>query len=239
MGLKSAAADIFEGTAAVVLGFLAVLLLLGGAAILLLGRDTAGKDWIELIGLCLASMGSAISALFGGIIRRQQLRDSEELERVKTQFAAALAYYNARLSQITAQEFEAYNLLWSGLARFYRALYPLQAGNCDEDALKAAQKLCEEAEGRCLLVDDTDRLAFYAYWQRSRYIWGEAETVKSQPDELKKLWDREIRGIAQPAAGPAITGYYIELDAIKTQFAKKLALKVSPGAEQTDRLFQP
>jgi hypothetical protein len=249
-GLKSAVANFLEGTAAAVLVVLAVLLLLGGATFLLMATDVKAKDWIEFIGLCLASLGSAISVLFGGIIRRQQLRDSKELERVKTQFASALAYYNARLSQITAREFEAYSLLWSALARFYRALYPLQTGNLDEDALKAAQKLCEEAEGHCLLVEEVDRLAFYAFWQRSRYIWGEAEKVKQQPDTLNDLWDQQIKGSPALAATPAtatapamaareaIEGYYRELELIKAEFYEKLAMKVSLAPEQIQKVFQ-
>ncbi len=243
--VKSAVADFLEVTVAIVLVVFAVVLLLVGASILIGASDVKPKDWFEFIGICLASLGSAISALFAGIIRRQQARDSKELERVKAQFASALAYYNARLSQITSREFEAYSLLWSGLARFYRALYPLQTGTLDEDALKAAQKLCEQAEGQCLLVEETDRLAFYAFWQRSRYIWGEAEKVRQDRDSLKKLWAQEIRGtpakIATPSApaAPAIEGYYRELEHIKAEFYAKLAMKVRLAPEQIKRIFEP
>jgi len=248
--VKSAVIDLVAWAAAAVFVVLAVVLLFAGAAILIESTDAKAKDWIEFIGICLASLGSATSVLLDQGIRKQQLRDSSELEKVKTQFATALAYYNARLSQITAREFEAYSHLWSALARFYRALYPLQTGNLDEDALKAAQKLCEEAEGHCRMVGEADRLAFYAFWQRSRYIWGEAEKGKQQPDTLKDLWDQQIKGSPASAATPAtanapaiaaraaIEGYYCELELIKAEFYEKLAMKVSLAPEQIQKVFQ-
>ena len=75
---------------------------------------------------------------------------------------------------------------------------------------------------------------FYAFWQRSRFIWGEAEKLKNQPDALKGLWDQEIKGSAATAptpatptaaatAGtPAIEGYYKQLELIKGEFYGKL-----------------
>jgi hypothetical protein len=241
--LKSAVTDFVEGSAAAVLVVLAILLLLGGTLLLLHASieknpDVKPKDWIEFFGIWIASVGSAISVLLGSIIRRQQARDSQELEKVKVQFGSALAYYTARLSQITAREFEAYSLLWAALARFYRALFSLQVGSYDEDALNAAQKLCEEAEGHCLLVEESDRQNFYAFWHRSRLIRSEAEKVKLQPDALKTLWRNEIRPPANPSSGPAITGYYDDLTTIKDEFYKKLTLKVNVDSETLRQIFQ-
>jgi len=244
-GFMSGFMNFVRGAGAAVLVVLAAALLVVGGGVLLFSGDNTGKDWIDFLGICLAAVGSAISVLFGGVIRRQQVRDSKELERTKTQFASALAYYNARLSQITTREFEAYSRLWSGLARFYRALYTLQTGVLDEDAVKAAQKLCEDAEGHCLLVDATDRRVFYDFWQRSLYIWGEAEKLKGNANGLKELWAREIKGspavaaTGTPPSGPAFEGYYKELDSIRSVFYEKLAMKVNVTPEQIRAVLNP
>ncbi len=228
-----------EGIAATLLGAVVVVFLLAGA-LLLIKLNAETKDWVVFIGLCVTSLCSAVSSLVGNITRRKQDRNAQELERFKAQFTAGLTYFNARLSQITVSEFEAYSLLWSALARFYRALYLLQTGHCDEDALKAAQKLCEEAEGHCLVVEEADRLTFYAFWQRSRYIWGEAEKRKGDPTALKQLWSAEIKGRPKDniKGTPEVAGYYKELEEIRIQFYSKLERKVRIPAEQFEHLLQ-
>jgi hypothetical protein len=137
------------------------------------------KDFLELAGLLLAVLTSAVSAGASYIIRRTQENQEKALEELKI-----------TLSQITSRRFEAYYAAWSGVGKYFRVLKKLESGIYDTAGISSAIEKCESAEALSLLLDEKDRELFTEYWQASNYIKESAENLGGDQAKIRDLWSR-------------------------------------------------
>jgi hypothetical protein len=183
---------VLKWLAALLLIVAALAVLIVAVTILATSADVKPKDWIEFTAMVMATIGAALSAVVSGIVRRKQTQDAKDLETFKTNLSTGLEQVKARIAEITSREYDAYYSLWAAVARYYRALSPLETGRYDERALHEAESLSDKAEGHSLLVSDSDRQLFYDYWQTASYLRGEALARRGDADALRQLWRAQL-----------------------------------------------
>jgi hypothetical protein len=103
--------------------------------------------------------------------------------------------FRAELNQLAPRRHAAYHALWAALAKYFRAVQKFEAGVFDEDALKEAEKACDDASGQSLLVDQADDDAFHNFWQEMTRLYEIGEEKRNLPDGLRTLWRNEGRDL--------------------------------------------